>query len=1170
MKDSTPVSPALKKKHGWLRAIVWIFGVLVVLLVVLFFVATSSSFFKGTILPRVGKAMNAQITVSDASISPFKQVILRDLKVQTTGTEPLVTAAEVRLRYSLMDIIRGKIHVDEVTVSALTVALVENPDGSSNLDPILKSQETKTAEKKPATPAASSAAKPLQIDLKKFALTDVTLRRVKNFANGTREVAELSHVHLTLDNLKNGQTAKLVLGTDMSVQQTNATLQAKLAGTFSLGLAEDLKPSSIKGSARLEVTQAAGALADAAAFGSEINMDVTPTEINEIVLRFQRGNADLGELRVSGPLNMQKLEGRLSIVLAGIDKQLLNLAGASSGMDFGSTLITSTNEVELTKGGAMITAKGQLDVTGFQLTRMNQATPQLNLRSEYDVTVDSSQSMATMRTLTMTGTQKGEPLLKAELTSPMQISWGDVSDANGDSAFTLAVTGFNLADWKPFVGEVAPAGIVKMTAKVLSQQGGKQLTLGFDSQIDHLAVNAASNHIADLSVTLHANAGVTDLKQFNLVDCKLEVAHQSKPLTTVNASGTYDTENGAADMQVAVQATLAALLQTFPQPGMTVSSGTIAMKAHVTQKEKAQALTGNLVLADFSGQFGANELRGFGTTMDFDVGMASQKVQVRKLAGKLTQGANAGGNFDLTATVDLATKSTDLTAKLVDINQNAIAPLLEPMLAGKTLVSVAINANTTAHYDPQGASSIKADLQVKNLVVKDPKGQFPETPLEVGMGVDASLQKQVAELRQFQITLTPTARSTNKLLLTGQVDMSKPSAIQGSLKLAADSLDFTSYYDLFMGGKQAAAPATASTPAPAPVDPNKEPDPIMLPFSNFTAETSIGQLFLHDIEIVDWQTTTKIEGGHVVVNPFKLTLNGAPVNSTIDLDLGLPGWKYDLSFNALAVPLAPLVDSFQPESKGQMGGTVTAEGHISGAGITGTSLQKNLNGVFDVNSTNLNLNAENIKNPILSTLVKAVSDIPGLLQNPKDKIGSLLGTLTGRPAPTGGGTNDLQQTPINAIIVQGTAGSGRIELQKAVVQSSSFQADVDGGAVTLASVITNSLLQIPVSISLSQPVAQRIGLVTANTPTNAPFVKVPDFLTLTGTVGAPKPQINYAALAGTVTDAIKVLRGRGKQVQTDTQGNQSDAAANAQPPAEAAPKLENLIDGLFGPKKKKK
>jgi uncharacterized protein involved in cysteine biosynthesis len=133
MTDATLASPAPRKGRGWLRLLAWIAGILIVLLVLVYFVATSSAFFKGVILPRVSKAVNADITVGDASISPFKEVVLRNLKVQTTGIEPLVTAAEVRVRYSLMDIVGGNIHVDEVLLSSPTVILIENPDKSSNL-----------------------------------------------------------------------------------------------------------------------------------------------------------------------------------------------------------------------------------------------------------------------------------------------------------------------------------------------------------------------------------------------------------------------------------------------------------------------------------------------------------------------------------------------------------------------------------------------------------------------------------------------------------------------------------------------------------------------------------------------------------------------------------------------------------------------------------------------------------------------------------------------------------------------------------------------------------------------------------------------------------------------------------------------------------------------------
>src|SRR5260370_40058349 len=137
MVDTSVTTPATRKRRRWLRVLGLIFGVMLVLVIVAYFVGISSAFFKGVILPKASAALNASITVSDASISPFHEVVLKNLKVQTSGSEPLVTAPEVRLRYSLMDIIGGNIHVDEVTLTSPTVTLFENPAKTRNLDPIL-------------------------------------------------------------------------------------------------------------------------------------------------------------------------------------------------------------------------------------------------------------------------------------------------------------------------------------------------------------------------------------------------------------------------------------------------------------------------------------------------------------------------------------------------------------------------------------------------------------------------------------------------------------------------------------------------------------------------------------------------------------------------------------------------------------------------------------------------------------------------------------------------------------------------------------------------------------------------------------------------------------------------------------------------------------------------
>ena len=507
MADTKVTPPAPKKRRGWLRALAWIFIILIVLVVAVYFVGTSSAFLKGVILPRVSKSLAADVTIGDASMHPFKEVVLHNLKVQPRGAEPLVTAPEVRARYSLMDIIRGNIHVDDLVLSSPTIVLTENPDGTSNLDPMKKAQKEKPAKKE----QQAKPSKPTHIDVRKVSLTDGTVRKIKLYAGGNRDVTELSHLNLTVDDLKNGQAGKLQVTGDIQVQNnppapgTNGVLQAKLKGTFAFSLTPDLKPATAQGNARLDITRAEGAMAEMATLAANLDCQMTPTEIKQVALRFQKGSTQLGELHVSGPFDSAKTEGRLNIELRSIDKNVLNLAGAKSGMDFGGTTISSTNEIQLSKAGSVMTAVGEFDAAKFQLTRTNETTPPLDLRMAYNLTLNREEKTALLRGLTLNGNQNGAPLLRADLSSPMNLAWGKVSNAVGDSALNLSVNSLKLEDWKPFLGSLAQTGMVNAKLKLLSQQAGKLLIFDLNSQIENLTAGSGSNQITQAGVTLQAS-----------------------------------------------------------------------------------------------------------------------------------------------------------------------------------------------------------------------------------------------------------------------------------------------------------------------------------------------------------------------------------------------------------------------------------------------------------------------------------------------------------------------------------------------------------------------------------------------------------------------------------------------------------------------------------------
>jgi hypothetical protein len=137
-----------------------------------------------------------------------------------------------------------------------------------------------------------------------------------------------------------------------------------------------------------------------------------------------------------------------------------------------------------------------------------------------------------------------------------------------------------------------------------------------------------------------------------------------------------------------------------------------------------------------------------------------------------------------------------------------------------------------------------------------------------------------------------------------------------------------------------------------------------------------------------------------------------------------------------------------------------------------------------------------------------------------------------------------------------------VNLQQATVTSPAFQADATG-TITLAAVLTNSTLNIPVKVALSRPVADRMNLVPSDTPTNAAYALLPDFLTVSGTMGVPKEQVNKIALLSVAAKGLggsipKLGGNAGNLIQGLLGGSTNAGGTNA--PSQTG----NLLRGLLG------
>jgi uncharacterized protein involved in outer membrane biogenesis len=864
----------------------------IVLLFIGYFVVTSSAFFKGVILPRVGKALNAEITVAEASISPFSQVSLRQLQVKTTGAEPLLKADEVRLRYRLLSILRGHLVVDEVTVASPVIHITRAADGTSNLDPLL---QTPTASAPAPKAPPTQPGPPPQMAVKAVALKDATVRMVTLLKGSDRQMFELSKINVTLDQLVNGRPGKLTLGAELRLDQVAGTNQSELssraAGAFDFQLGPDLKPQSVKGNLTHEVTRATSSFGELASQRAVFDCELTATEVKQLALRFFKGATALGELGVSGPLDLAKQEGRLTLKVGPIDRQVLNTFGAPFGLEFGPTRLDALAQLDLTRTGSLITLSGRFNASPFAFSLEGKSPPPLDLHAGFSVTVEPKAESARLQTLTLEGTQNRRPLLRGELSRPVAVSWArDQVAVAGDAVLQLTVTDLGLADWQAFTGDTLAGGKLDLGLSLTAQPDGRRLMIEATSHLRELAVRTGTNaqdRLDRLDIQGQMSVQLDDFNAVKIVRSSLELAQSNRPLAALETTASYLVTNALLNLETC------------------------------------------------------------------------------------------------------------------------------------------------------------------------------------------------------RVKLPATTRAANVLTLAGRVDLSKTNGSGGELTLRSDALDLTTYYDQFAAAPVATnAPTTTQPPSTPPPSPPSEPDPITLPVEQFTFDTRIAALYLREMVCSNVVAKVRITPHEVLIQPFELAMNGAPVRSDVALNLGVKGWAYEVGFKADKVPLEPIANSFSPTTRGQYQGLLLSDTRIKGAGITGPNLKKNLSGQLHFSFTNANIQVLSPKSKRLLTPIATLLRI-----------------------------KDINQSPLNWVWTELELGKEKATLTRLTLQSIAFEADTKG-VIPLADALEQSPLNLPIEFRLRRSLAEKSDLLPANAPTNAQYVKLPDFLTVKGTLAEPQSDLKETALGG--------------------------------------------------------
>jgi hypothetical protein len=743
MKDENNDTPQAPSSRKLVKRLSIAGGAVFLLIIIGYLSVTSGAFVKSVVLPKLSKALNAEVTVTDASVGLFSGVSMKGLRVVSAETD-LVKAGEATLRYSFWALASGRIEVSEFTLDAPEVFLVQNPDGTSNLTPILEALNSEDADKKKKEATASTSGAP-EVDLRNIVLKNAKLRFESYSTNGV-EVVEASPVAINVDHVGNGIDGELKLSTGVTFERGPKldepvdAIYAEMNAAFSFGLDANLLPKGLKGNSTITVNSAKGAFANADKLVASLNLDLDLTTIRDLSLDVKRGEQLLSSVKLSGPFNAETLDADLDLQLSGIDRNILSLVTAPLMIDLGDTAINSQNQLQLREQGTQFSLKGELKIDKLSVKKDALTTPVVDGAFRYQAGVDLNSSSAKLEAFDLGVTQAGRQLIGSSLTKPLSITWAGEPGVTGDSELQLKIDNLNLAEWAAVAGEYVSAGTVNAEWKLEASNGGKDVTISGNEALQGLRVKIGTNWVDQINVSAFLNASVTNQNAGSLKVFEVRTDRAGREIAAIAANGNFDIAKMTGNVGYSIQTDLAETSKLLAVPGVNVSVGLLTLRGQLLATgEKSANLTGKLSLPGFSGGFEKFQFNGLTLDSDIAASLAGDLSKLDTFTGNMTHGGQPAGGFDIAGSFDSGSKAASATVKLMAINQNLLKAVLDPLLTGMRLAQGRIDSALALDHQPAGETKVSGDLSVTDLVILDQSGTIPAVPLGIATKLDARL-----------------------------------------------------------------------------------------------------------------------------------------------------------------------------------------------------------------------------------------------------------------------------------------------------------------------------------------------------------------------------------------------------------------------------------------------
>ena len=1019
----------------------------------------------------------ATIQVEDVSLSPFSQIELKDLIFTPYNSETLVSAKGALVRYSLLTILGGTIKLDQLQLMNPEVIIIEAEDGESNLSSWLES-----------LPPSSNAPFPV-MDLNLISVENGKVILRQQTSGGGENVTELLLNKVSIGKL--GQDLEGALNLDMGVKTTKITdageetqlaLSMKLEGD--LGLNAELFPEKSTVNGQLKVESATGAYADMVGVNGDLILALEPGSIDDVSLSMTRNGQVAGNIRVMGPFDFATSEGRIVAVFDNLNRQFLNLAGAVAGIDFKETVMDGSLTMTLTNGGNLLALAVTTTCSNVSIGTGEGVTPPLNVELDTTLNYDADGEKLTVQQFGLTVADGATPTITGALLKPVTFAWNGQPESFQEPEFNFNITNFNLGDWRDFTFDTLNQGELFGDFSLKVEQSGARMQADFTGGFKDADVAFDGHTESGTSGSLDLKMVFEDYTRVTLKRLAMEWSNTSgNSLASFSSSGSHVLGGKGYNLHTEAKADLALMKPFVNMDGLNIEQGLGELSLKLRDSDDDVSGVLQMALRDYTGSFSGRSFKSYTVGLNSEFSIRGEQLKLGATQIDFHEDFNDGGTIGIKGEMDMEheTGAFMINSNSTGINRFALSPFLTPFSNAEDFTEVALHLEAELQLDLNGESTLKGNTSLSNLKVKDPESKQIKK-LQSELDLDLAWNTQHLKIRPSSFKLTPTSLAGNVIKVSGQIPLLPFMASKGHLRVSSPSMDLTSYFDLIAKPEEAQAevqpistPDVASAPQSGALD---------VPMGEFDVKLDIAKLIVRDVSIKAFQAHALWQTNTLTIRPLGMTLNEGLIKAEMAMDFAKPDWGYDMTLEADQIPIEVFMDTLNPSGKGQVSGMISGKAEWKGAGLTETGWQRNLNGAMSLKYTDADINFVSPKMRLLMTPITAVLRLPELLK-----------------------------APINGIETNLRIENQIMGLDAFKVQADAFQVHASG-EIPLDNVLTNSVLNLPVEFYLERSIARKSNLMTSSAPKDTPYVKLPDFVKLEGTIGAPKTKTDKLVLSG--------------------------------------------------------